>query len=388
MSEHSQASSRSDEVTLGELLSQLLRFYARAGRRVLWLALAAALLMALAATLSPRQRVMATLDTPQLTLDLWRSLLPVLAEEQAVASDLAAFEARRGRAVSPTLATLLDKPEFWSSQVQFRMALRRDDLRESPAVDAKTSGPLGLEIVINAGTVEEGIEAVEAVAFHVREAALRLSLRRYLAALEADLGRQRAELRLNQVRTEFDVEQQNRRLGDLRRLLVTYPEAKRLNLVAIAPVADGAGRHLPPLAQLTATEVGLSESRNALRAMERGLEKVDWGSRYLEAVGGQAWEIGSGSALLEFLRQRRDSLLAEPSPTAAAREMALELERNFSDRQALIDQWRLKAAPERSGAILPWRRPVLWGGLAFVAAFVLFSLAVAVAPRLAGRTPG
>ena len=382
MPETSPVPARSDEVALGDLLGPLLAFYARFGRRLLLVALLIAVLAMTLAAFNPRQQVTATLDTPQLSLELWRSLLPVLTEERAIAGNLAAYESLRGKPVLPALPKLLARSTFWTNQVQFRMALRRDDLRDAPAADLKAAGPLGVEIAVTAPSEEDGAEAIEAIVFHIREAALRLSLQRYLTALDADIGRQRADFQLGQVRAEFEIEQQGRRLADLRRLLQNYPEARQINMLAIAPSADGAGRFLPPVAQLMALEVSMSETRNGLRAISRNLEKYEWIARYLDAVREESRGFASGSALLGKLRLRREALLAESgTPSGAVLEAALELERNFSERQAQVELWQLKAQPGALITLFSWRL-VQAGLLAFVAAFAVLSVAIAVATRL------
>ncbi|MBF9265949.1 hypothetical protein I4I83_16920, partial [Acidovorax cattleyae] len=80
---------RSGDVSLGDLLLELLRFYRDFGLLLVPVALVAALVAGGLALRYPLYGATALLETPQMSLDQWRRLLPMLSDRQLVAATLA-----------------------------------------------------------------------------------------------------------------------------------------------------------------------------------------------------------------------------------------------------------------------------------------------------------
>jgi hypothetical protein len=370
-----------DEISLGELANRILRFYRQFHRSILLSALVAGIAVAVLVSRFPSYSVAAIVDTPQLTLDEWRGLAPLLSDRNLIDASLST----QGNTAVPArdaFARLFQNPTFWENKVQYRSALRRDDIKDSPNIDLKNASTLGLSITITASDGGSAALKLDAIANHLRETLLWNRLQKYLQALQVDAAHKRAELEIKLIQSQFDIEQNSQRATEMRALLATFPELRSMDASTVVSVEGGGDKYMAPLAQVVALEATISEAKADMRAARRDLEKLDWYDQFLAATASAAKETYLGTALAATLLKQRAAIFGDAAASSAAREVDQELALTINGERLRADLWRFKALPALPSGTIPSRNPLTMGAAAFLVVFLALSLLLLVRGKL------
>lgn len=368
---------RGDDASLGDLFVVVLRFYRQFGRLLIPLALLLALVAGVLVALRPLYSVTALLDVPQLTLEQWRRLQPMLSDRQLVADSVAAA------AIPPELRKRVQRqfqqPRYWQKRVEYRSAVDRDDIRQQVNIDPKTVGTLGLEVSLTARDEGSAAQQLQLIAQHVRQVMLWGGLRDTLDAMRQQTLEKRPELQIAQIQQQFAIQQNSQKVVELQALLERYPELRRAEVNTVVSVGDGGGKYLSPLAQIVALQATITETRADLRQAQRELEQLDWKRRFLACADRRAATLHSGKALQDWLQACDAAVFAAGAQSDSVREqVSREIELNLAQQGGRIQQVRYRALPALSIAPVPARRPLLVAALVFVASLLAMSLALGV----------
>ncbi|AVS73410.1 hypothetical protein [Paracidovorax cattleyae] len=380
---------RSGDVSLGDLLLELLRFYRDFGLLLVPVALVAALVAGGLALRYPLYGATALLETPQMSLDQWRRLLPMLSDRQLVAATLADASLPDGAA--PRLQRPFQQPRYWSTRVGYRSTVGRDDIREQINIDPKKIGALGLEVSLNVRDEAAAAQQFAVIASHIRQVMLWGDLREYLDRLRQEVLEQRSQLQIEQIRRQFAIEQGQKQVEDMHRLLQQYPELRRSEVNTVVSVGDGGGRYLSPLAQIVALESTMSDTRSQLRKGVRELEQLQWKQRFLDRVDARLDGLASGKELARWMEQCLAGLFpADTAENTAQRQAGSEIRMNLEQSLSRAGQLRYKALPALPVAPLPSRRHSFVAAAVFAGTLLALSMALGsyVALRRAGGAPG
>ncbi|WP_029218096.1 hypothetical protein [Xanthomonas cassavae] len=369
---------RRDEVSLGDLLLEILRFYREFGRLLIPVALLFGLLAGVLVAVRPLHALTALLETPQMTLEQWRKLQPMLADRQLVAASLAGMTdlpaEQRER-----LQRAFVRRTYWDTRVTYRSAVERDDIRQQVNIDVKSVGALGLEVSLYARDDAAANQQLDAIAQHVRQVVLWVGLRDYLDSLRQQALEQRPRLQIDQVQQRFAIEQMERQAADMQQLLERYPELRRNEVNTVVSVGDGGGRYLSPLAQIVALQSTIAETRTKLRQVERELERLDGKQRFLTRVDQRAQALRLGRALADWVQSCRVAVFGTGTPSSPSlSQVASEIDLALLQQRWRAQLVRYRAIPALSPAPIPSRHPVLVGLAVFLGVLVLSSMALSV----------
>lgn len=364
---------RGDDASLGDLLLELLRFYRQFGRLLIPVAALLALAAGVLVALRPVYSVSALLDVPQLTLEQWRRLQPMLSDRQLVADSVAAIALPAD--LRERVQRQFQQPRYWETRVQYRSAVERDDIRQQVNIDPKTVGALGLEVAINARDDAAATQQLQAIAQHVRQVMLWGGLRDALDGMRQQTVEKRPELQIAQIQQQFAIQQSTQQAADMQALLERYPELRRSEVNTVVSVGDGGGKYLSPLAQIVALQATITETRANLRQGQRELEQLDWKQRFLACADKRASTLHSGKALQDWLQACHAAVFAAGAQADSVREqIAREIELTLAQQRGRAQQVRYRALPALSATPVPARRPVLVAVAVFVAALLMMSL--------------
>ena len=365
-----------DEISLGELALRTLHFYQRFGRLLALLAVLAGLLIAAWIASRPLYSVTALIEAPKVNLEEWRQTQPFLWDARWVAR---AFG--DGQGDDPQHLQLSKRalnPEFWANTIRYRASLNRDDVRDVPTAQYQSSGGLGLEINLRVRNEEQAGLLIAALAKQVRQAFLANSLVALVRETQATLDR-RPQLKLEGLKSAFEIEQNRQRIEDMRQLLERYPELRHLETSTLFSVSDGGGKYLSPLPQIVALESTVSELQAKARTAQRELEVLDWTEQLLAGVDETIRNAASGEQILDKLRSNREQLLAaHPQLSASAREAAEVINLKLAQAESRQLAIGVKTRSAISTAPIAQRNPLTMGLAAFLLAFVGLSIGLAV----------
>ncbi|MBD9362459.1 hypothetical protein [Methylomonas fluvii] len=333
----------------------------------------AALLTALAAaawvSFRPVYAVTAILDAPQLSLNEWRTFSPLLADKALVQASLSAMTSLEDRE-RQTLEKNFLTPAFWESRIQYKTALRRDDIKETPNADPKKSDTLGLEISITASDEKAAAQRFEAMANHIRQTMIHHRLTNYLQEQRQTMARKRDETAIELIRQQFAVDLSEQRIADMQKLLKTYPELRRMDTTTVVSVESGGGKYLSPLAQIVALEATISEANASMRAVRRQQEEMALRGRFLAEIGTPP--PLTGKDLAAWLNERKKTLFASTDQQSQiTQEVSHDLDLHLLDPLLYTDLWQFKTLPTSFRTPILLRRPVPVAVITFLAVWLL-----------------
>ncbi len=358
----------SDEISLHEAALKLWAFY----RGFLGVLLPVAVFSALAAaawvSFRPVYAITAILDTPQLSLNEWRTFSPLLVDKAAVEASLSAQEGLNDQERESLMKSFL-MPTFWESRIQYKTALRRDDIKENPNADPKKTDTLGLEISITASDEKAAAQRFEAMAEHIRQTMIRHRLTNYLQEQRQIVAHKHDETAIELIQQQFAIDQSNQRIADMQKLLEAYPELRRMDTTTVVSVESGGGKYLSPLAQIVALKATISEAEASMRAIRRQQEEMALRGRFLSEVGSPP--PLTGSDLAAWLYERKTHLFASTdSQSQIAQEVSHDLDFHLQDPVLYADLWRYKTLPASFHAPILLRRPMPVGVITFLAVWL------------------
>ncbi|MBB5886454.1 hypothetical protein DYQ93_09250 [Xanthomonas sp. LMG 8992] len=366
---------RGEDASLGDLVFELLRFYRQFGRLLIPVALLLALAAGVLVALRPVYSASALLDVPQLTLEQWRRLQPMLSDRQLVADSVATIALPAD--LRERVQRQFQQPRYWETRVQYRSAVERDDIRQQVNIDPKTVGALGLEVAINARDDAAATQQLRAIAQHVRQVMLWGGLRDALDGMRQQTVEKRPELQIAQIQQQFAIQQSTQQAADMQALLERYPELRRSEVNTVVSVGDGGGKYLSPLAQIVALQATITETRANLRQGQRELEQLDWKQRFLACADKRTSTLHSGKALQDWLLACHTAVFAAGAQADSVREqIAREIELTLAQQRGRAQQVRYRALPALSATPVPARRPLLVAVAVFAAALLAMSLAL------------
>lgn len=363
-----------DEISLAELTLRALQFYQRFGRLLVLLALLVAMAVASWVASRPLYSVTALIEVPNVTLEEWRQSQPFLWDKRWVDR---AFGDDQQEVDPLQLRNRALNPEYWANAVRYRSSLNRDDSRDVPVAQIQNSGGLGVELSLQVRDEEQAGLTIKALDRQVREVLLANSLIHLVRASQGTLER-RPQLKLDMLKAEFDIEQNRKRIADMRQLLDRYPDLRHLETSTLFSVSDGGGKYLSPLPQIVALESTVSELQAKARAAQRGLETLDWKERLLAGVDDTIRNASSGEEILDKLKSNREQVLAASALDAAAREAAEDINVKLAQVELRQQAIGIKTRSAISTMPVMQRNPLAMGGAAFALTFVAFSIVLAL----------
>ena len=366
-----------DETSLGELLQRVLHFYQCFGRPVLLIALLAAIGAATWVTSRPLYTVTALLEVPDINLEEWRQAQSFLWDERWVDQS---FAGPTDSGLPSPLKRLALNPAYWASVVQYRPSLMRDDVRDIPATEFQKARGLGLAMSLRVRNQSQADQFIKQLTHHIREALLANRLISLVRDGEQELAR-RPQLHLELLQTQFDIQQAQQRVTDMRQLLEHYPELRTMDANTVVSVSDGGGKYLGPLPQIVALEATISELQGKSRRATRVLERLDWTQQLLAGMDVTIRTATSGEQIIDQLRSNREKLLAaNPTLTPTAQEATQQLDLTLALTEARQQAIGIKAQSAVSFSPVNTRNPK-WVAIA-VFAFVFTTLSLLMAAHV------
>lgn len=366
MSIQADASTRTDEASLGELLVGILNFYRKLGRLPLLMALLCSLPAMLWTASHPVFQLTAMLDTPSLTLDKWRRIEPLLTDKSLIKDNLAKSLADSDERVRQQWARRFGNATFWSKNVRYRSALRRDDIQEAPSVDLRNASTLGLELTVRASNEEQARRLQQAMISQIREAILLEGARSLIYDWHDLITTKRPALQLKLFDKQLATRLNRNRIDDMKKLLDRYPELRQIERNSVVSVQDGGGRFLSPLAQIVALESTISEDASLIKTTEHELERLSSYERIITNTDDKLRDNHSGRELAELLIARASQLQQLDTSSSAAAEVKQDV---LGQVQALLVKpqlLQLKANTDLPAVPIISRNPFIVGACVFV----------------------
>ena len=366
MSIQADASTRTDEASLGELLVGILNFYRKLGRLPLLMALLCSLPAMLWTASHPVFQLTAMLDTPSLTLDKWRRIEPLLTDKSLTNYNLAKSLADSDEALRQQWARRFGNATFWSKNVRYRSALRRDDIQEAPGIDLRNASTLGLELSVMAANEEHAKRLQQAMISQIREAIRLEGVRNLIHDRQNLIIDKRPALQLRLFDKQLATQLNRDRINDMKRLLDRYPELRKIERNTVVSVQDGGGRFLSPLAQIVALESAISEDASLIKATEHELERLRFYEQIIVNTDSLLQDIRSGYDLIQLLSTRTTQLQQHDASSSAAAEVRQDM---MGQLQALLVKpqlLQLKANTDLPAVPISSRNPFIVGACVFV----------------------
>ncbi|MGJ4953886.1 hypothetical protein [Bradyrhizobium sp. HKCCYLS20291] len=371
----------SDDVLLSELGRSLLRFYMDFAALLLPLALLAAIAAGLYVYAKPVYEANGLLDAPKLTLDEWRHLGPLLPDTRLINGTIERFGSADRQASGPRLdpewiRARFDSRSFWDSTVQYRSALRREDVREAPNSDPRMSTTLGIDVSTRAPSRETAAELMNAIAIHVGQALSWSILDTFLRDRKDATVSRKAELEVTLTKLDFAMTQTETRIAGMRQLIDAYPDLKTLGGNTVVTPDNGGGKYLSPAAQLVASQATLLDQRGQVETARRELELIHWYEQFFAQASAPPPAVRSGSGYADWLDGRRKAFFANPA--GAAIQVDQEIAFAVAEARTRGSRIAFSAAPSVGLGPVATRSPVLVALGVFVAAMLLFGLFLAI----------
>ncbi|AEG02005.1 hypothetical protein [Methylomonas methanica] len=368
-SSNSSATDYSDEISLHDATLKLWLYYRGFARPLLPAALLSALAAAFWVSVNPLYAVTAILDTPQLSLNDWRTFSPLLTDKALVQTSLSSMKGLTQKETAELQRGFLT-PKFWDSRIQYRTALRRDDLKDTPNAELKNTDTLGLEISITARDENAAAQKFEAMANHIRQTMIWYRVTNYLLDQRQIVARKRDETALELIQQQFVIDLSNQRIAEMQKLLETYPELRRMDTTTVVSVEGGGGNYLSPLAQIVALKATISEANAKMLTIRRQQEEMALRGNFLSSIG--VLPAISGNSLTAWLKERKNSLFvstdAQPQIT---QKVSHDLDMHLSEPLLYAELWRFKTLPASFGTPILLRRPVPVAVITFLAIWLL-----------------
>lgn len=359
----------SDEIYLHDTALKIWAFYRRFARLLFPAAFFSALVAATWVSFRPVYAVTAILDAPQLSLNEWRTFSPLLVDRALVQASLSSPDGPNDKELDALERNFLT-PAFWESRIQYRTALRRDDVKEAPNADPKKTDTLGLEISITASDENTAVQRFETIAHHIRQAMIQHRLTSYLQEQRQIVARKRDETAIELIRQQFAVDLSKQRIADMQKLLQTYPELRHMDTTTVISVENGGGKYLSPLAQIVALEATISEANTSMRAVRRQQEEMELRGRFLAEIGTPP--PLTGKDLAAWLKDRKKHLFASTDlQSPITQEVSHDLDLHLQEPMLYADLWQFKTLPTSFRTPILLRRPLPVGVLTFLAVCLL-----------------
>jgi hypothetical protein len=170
---------------------------------------------------------------------------------------------------------------------------------------------LGLNLAFEADAPKKAAKMVLLLGRYVRDCLMYSSLLLYITdgAIDAHIALQRNENDLSENR--FRLQQQERKMLDIRAVLRKYPEAASGEGRQLVSIQDGGARYLSPVTQLVGIESMVADLRREAAELQRNREKSLLRVEYFDLGKGELERSEmQGERLFRALRDARQGLFA------------------------------------------------------------------------------
>ena len=378
MSIRTDAPTRTDEASLGDLFIGILNFYLKQGRRLLLIALLCTLPIVFWVATHPIYQLTILLDTPPLSLDKWRQIEPVLLDKSLIQSNLEKNLADSDDIEHEQLARWFSSRVFWKNSVRYRSTLRRDDIQESPSVDLRNASALGLELFIKASSDDQYNRLQQLLINQIREAMMLEGARALIQRWQNLIIDKRPKLQRKLFDKKFAMQLNRSRVEDMQQLLARYPELRQVERNTVVSVQDGGGRYLSPLAQIVALESTISEDNSMIKQTEYELERLGFYEQVISNIDESLPTIHSGHDLAQQLITRAKQLQQANASSLAATEVSSDVLNQVQSLLSKPQRLQLKATTDLPSTPIMSRRPLIVGAGIFALVFFASSVLLAL----------
>lgn len=368
--------SRTDETSLGELLIGVLNFYRRLGRIPLLLALLCTAVAVTWVAYNPVYKLTTILNTPNLTLDQWRQVEPLLTDQALIHEALRESSTDADEVWLAQMERRFSSSNFWNNNLRYKSALNREDIQQTPSADLRNASTLGLELAIVATNESQAKRLEQAMISNIRAAILLSELRSLIWNRQERIIAKRPELQALLFDKQFNAQQNQEKIKNMQRLLERYPELGQLERNSVVSVQDGGGRYLSPLAQIVALESTIAEDAATVNSANHQLQRLRLYEQILVDAPETLLATPSAERLARMLKSRAEQLKAE-SP-ALIEEVRQDIQSNVDGLLTRAGMLHLRAQPSMPLKPILSRSPPMIGLLVFALVFVATSALLAL----------
>ncbi|WP_375312327.1 hypothetical protein WHZ77_03040 [Bradyrhizobium sp. A5] len=377
MTHDGQRKTANEDVLLSELGRSVLRFYLDFAALLVPLALLAALTAAIYVHAKPVYDATGLLDAPKLSLDEWRHLGPLLPDSRLISGTFGQLGWLNGDGSEATPHAVAVRRRFasrtfWDGSLQYRSALRREDVRDAPGSDPKASTTLGIDVALRAPGREIATELMSAIARHVGQVLSWSMLDTFLRDRRDATVSRKAELEVMLTKLNFAVTQTEARIQDMRQLVDAFPDLRDVGGNTIVSPENGGGRYLSPAAQLVALKSTQIDQRGQITTVQRELDILRWYEQFFAHAAAPPDDVRSGSRLADWLDGKRKAFFS--APAGAAIQVDQEIAFAIAEARTRGDRIVYGAAPIVDPRPVATRSPLPVAGGVFIAAMLLFGL--------------
>lgn len=244
------------------------------------------------------------------------------------------------------LLDIIDNPGALSLAVRPEFAFTDRDAKEF-GVRLDQAGIVGLQLAIEESTPSEQ-SPLRLLSEYVRDAKIMLDLEVNLARSCNENTTRAQELRNAQIADQFEVRQHEIRMQTLREIIKANPQAAQEGSRQVVSLKDGEERFLPPVSQLIALEVAVTNLKIGENVRERDRVATAMRKAYYCQAREMMQQPTTGRSMLEKLPELQKAVTEGQTETGdivefVGNELAVQLDKW---RSTYIDGMRFVTPPE------------------------------------------
>jgi hypothetical protein len=182
----------------------------------------------------------------------------------------------RYAAAAARLLKQAEFPSFWEKVATPVLPFTRRDQREYGDIkDAAGTLLIGINMMTDARNEQLAEEMIDVLSGYLINAVMRERIRAWALAGLTDSAGSAKVLQADVLRAELDIQLSERRVLDMKSILVRFPDAARMDARQVVNVnpSEGGERFLSPLAQLVGFESTISQRREQIQRWQRDLKQ-------------------------------------------------------------------------------------------------------------------
>jgi len=320
--------------------------------------------------------------TKYVTLAEYRKVAAAYSSQAALREFLAA-SGKRGPAVD-RLVLQAQQPGFWDAVATPVLPFSRRDAREyGDLKDAASDSLVGIDLATNARTPEVASEMNSIMGSHFANALIRERIHTWILKNRGDAPARQKALLAEVVEGQMKIEATNRRIQDLKAILVRYPDAVKLDSRQVIAITED--RFLSPLAQLVAAESSIAQRKETIARKEREALQFDLLARYFAQAEEKLQSTPLVAELIPALAGSTSSKFEGVDPAEDwAREVIFRLQADIAGFSSARASFGFRN--EARVAKVPSRDPVRLAAFGAVGSLLLLGLVAFIrAPMKASR---
>jgi LPS O-antigen subunit length determinant protein (WzzB/FepE family) len=154
-------------------------------------------------------------------------------------------------------------------------AFSKGDLRDLVQIPKDISNSvLGLNLSYEADSPQQAYNYVRFFGYYIRDCLLYVSLYDYIKNEYSKVISELSENENDIIDLQFNLQQNTRKMSDIKAILTKYPEAAKIENRQVVSVQEGGFRFLGPVTQLVGIESTLADQRQYFAELEREKEKL------------------------------------------------------------------------------------------------------------------